>query len=103
MNNEIGQEGYRTYSSITEEEKDYIWSLYISIGNNTIKHLSEMLKIRYHAVNKIINERFAEKEKIAKQRIAEEDRIKEVQKEEMNNLISAGYRKLEMFNYLQEG
>lgn len=103
MNNEIGQEGYRTYGSITEEEKDYIWSLYISIGNNTIKHLSEMLKIRYHAVNKIINERFAEKEKIAKQRIAEEDRIKEVQKEEMNNLISAGYRKLEMFNYLQEG
>lgn len=61
MNNEIGQEGYRTYGSITEEEKDYIWSLYISIGNNTIKHLSEMLKIRYHAVNKVINEKICRK------------------------------------------
>lgn len=103
MNNEIGQEGYRTYGSITEEEKDYIWSLYISIGNNAIKHLSEMLKIRYHAVNKVINEKFAERERVAKKRIAEEDRVKEERKKEIDNLISAGYRKLETFGYLQEG
>lgn len=102
MNNEVGQEGYRAYGAVTEEEKDYIWDLYISVGNNTIRSLSEMLKIKYHAVNKIINEKFAEREKVAKQRIAEEDRVKEERKKEMDNLISAGYQKLKTFGYLQE-
>lgn len=47
--------------------------------------------------------KFAERERVAKKRIAEEDRVKEEQKKEIDNLISAGYRKLETFGYLQEG